>query len=401
MTAVDQETELKLPVYMDHHATTPVDKRVLDAMLPFFNEFYANASSTDHRPGAAAAAAVEDARSQVATIIGAREEEIVFTSGATESDNLAIQGVAMQLKEKGKHIITCATEHKAVLDACEYLGGLGWSVTVLPVDSRGDIDLGGLESAIRPQTVLISLMLANNEIGTILVAEEVGKIARDHGVLFHTDAAQAVGHIPVDVNKINADLMSISAHKVYGPKGVGALYVRRHNPRVKLIPLIYGGGQEKGLRSGTLNVPGIVGLGKALEIARREMNSEGRRLMGWTEKMRVDFVDAVEGAEQNGHPTRRLPHNLNVFFPRIESKAVVQAVSSELAISAGSACTTNETKPSHVLLALGFGPERAHSSIRFGLGRFNTEAEVEYAVQRVTEVVERLRKLRGTSAFNN
>ena len=317
----------------------------------------------------------------------------MFTSGATESDNLAIQGVTAQLKEKGKHIITCATEHKAVLDACEYLETHGWSVTVLPVDSRGDIDLGSLESAIKPQTVLISLMLANNEIGTVLVAEEVGKIAKEHGVLFHTDAAQAVGHIPVDVNRISADLMSISAHKVYGPKGVGALFIRRHNPRVKLTPLVYGGGQEKGLRSGTLNVPGIVGLGKALEIASKEMNSEGKRLLTWTTMMKTEFSELVPGAEQNGHPTRRLPHNLNMYFPGIESKAVIQAVSTELAISAGSACTTNETKPSHVILALGYGPERAHSSIRFGLGRFNTEAEVKYAVDRVNQIVRRLKRI--------
>jgi cysteine desulfurase len=387
------EEILKFPIYMDYHATTPVDKRVLDEMLPYFNEIYANASSTDHRPGAAAAAAVENARSQVATTIGAREEEIVFTSGATESDNLAIQGVAMQLREKGNHIITCSTEHKAVLDACEYLESQGWSQSVLPVDPRGDIDLGSLESAIKPQTVLISLMLANNEIGTVLVADQVGKIARDHGVLFHTDAAQAVGHIPVDVNRINADLMSISAHKVYGPKGVGALFIRRHNPRVKLTPLVHGGGQEKGLRSGTLNVPGIVGLGKALEIASKEMDSEGKRLSAWTTRMRNEFTELVEGAEQNGHPTRRLPQNLNMYFPGIESKAVIQAVSSELAISAGSACTTNETKPSHVILALGYGPERAHSSIRFGLGRFNTEAEVGYAIDRVNEAVRRLQRI--------
>ncbi|MDG6997984.1 MAG: cysteine desulfurase [Nitrososphaerota archaeon] len=379
---------------MDNQATTPVDKRVLEAMLPYFNELYANASSTDHRPGAAAAAAVENARTQVASIVGAKEEEIVFTSGATESDNLALQGVAVQLKEKGNHIITCATEHKAVLDACEYLHSRGWSVTVLPVDSRGDIDLKALESEIRPETVLISLMLANNEIGTILLAEEVGRIAKDHGVLFHTDAAQAVGHIPVDVNRMSIDLMSISGHKVYGPKGVGALFIRRHNPRVKLTPLVYGGGQERGLRSGTLNVPGIVGLGKALEIANREMNSEAKRLSGWTSTMRTEFVNAVEGAEQNGHPTRRLPHNLNMFFPGVESKAVIQAESSDLAMSAGSACTTNETKPSHVILALGFGPERAHSSIRFGLGRFNTEEEVRYAIDEVVEVVHKLQKIR-------
>lgn len=394
MNGLEWEKQVKFPIYMDHHATTPVDNRVLESMIPYFNEVYANASSTDHRPGAAAAAAVESARSQVATTIGAREEEIVFTSGATESDNLAIQGVAMQLREKGKHIITCATEHKAVLDACEYLETQGWSITVLPVDSRGDVDLGDLESAIKPQTVLISLMLANNEIGTVLVAGEVGKIAKEHSVLFHTDAAQAVGHIPVDVNSINADLMSISAHKVYGPKGVGALFIRRHNPRVKLTPLIHGGGQEKGLRSGTLNVPGIVGLGKALEIAGKEMNSEGKRLSAWTTRMKNEFSELVERAEQNGHPTRRLPHNLNMYFPGIESKAVIQAVSSELAISAGSACTTNETKPSHVILALGYGPERAHSSIRFGLGRFNTEAEVNYAVERVIAVTSRLKKIR-------
>ena len=378
---------------MDNQATTPVDQRVLNEMLPYFNELYANASSTDHRPGAAAAEAVENARAQVASTIGAREEEIIFTSGATESDNLAIQGAAMQLKDRGSHIVTCTTEHKAVLDVCTYLQSKGWSVTCLPVDSKGNIDLESLESEITPQTVLVTIAFANNEIGTISESEKIGRITRDHGILLHADAAQAVGHVPVDVNRMNIDLMSMSAHKAYGPKGVGGLFIRRHNPRVEISPLVHGGGQEKGLRSGTLNVPGIVGFGKALEIANEEMASEGRRLSDWTAKMRREFAEQFQGAEQNGHPTRKLPHNLNMYFPKIESKAIIQAVSSELAVSAGSACATSQIEPSHVIMALGYGPERAHSSIRFGLGRFNTRQEIEYAIGRIVSVAGRLQRI--------
>ncbi len=386
---------VRTPIYMDCHATTPVDPRVLEAMLPYFTQEFGNASSIDHIYGSKAADGVEKAREQVASIIGSRSEEVIFTSGATESDNLAIQGVASAYEGKGKHIITCTTEHKAVLATCKQLERLGWSVTYLPVDCYGLIDLQKLEESITDQTVLISVAFANNEIGTIATVEEIGKIAKDHAVFFHTDAAQAVGHIPVDVNKMNIDLMSMSAHKVCGPKGVGVLYVRHHNLRVKIQPITYGGGQEKGLRSGTLNVPAIVGTGKALSIAGREMEGEGQRLATWTEKMKKTFMDQIELTEQNGHPTRKLPHNLNMCFKGVESKAIIQAVFSEIAISAGSACTTETVEPSHVILALGYDEQRAHSSIRFGLGRFNTEEEVNFVIDRIADVVRRLRKIRS------
>jgi cysteine desulfurase len=383
---------VKTPVYMDYHATTPVDPRVLEVMMPYFTENFGNASSTDHIYGAKAAESVEKSREQIASLINARPEEIVFTSGATESDNLAIKGVAFAYKEKGKHIVTCATEHKAVLNTCKYLEELGWSITYLPVDRFGVVDLDRLEKAITDKTVLISIMFANNEIGTIAPIEKIGQIAKRKGIFFHTDAAQAVGHIPVDVDAMNIDLMSISSHKAYGPKGAGVLFLRRHGGRVKALPLIHGGGQERGVRSGTENVPGVVGMGKALEIAAKEMRREADRLFQWTEKMRETFLKEI-GAEQNGHPIRRLPHNLNIFFKGVESKALIQLLGRDLAISAGSACTTREVEPSHVITALGFPPERAYSSIRFGLGRFNTEEEVDYAIQAVERAVLRLRKI--------
>ncbi len=383
---------IKTPVYMDYHATTPVDPRVLETMLPFFSQDFGNASSTDHLFGARAAEAVQKSREQIASLINARPEEIIFTSGATESDNLAIQGVANSYKEKGKHIVTCTTEHKAVLNTCKYLQDLGWSVTYLPVDKFGIVDLAKLEEAITDHTVLISLMFANNEIGTIAPIEEIGRIARAHGVFLHTDAAQAAGHIPVDVDGMNIDLMSISSHKVYGPKGAGALFLRRHGGRVKPLPIIQGGGQERGLRSGTENVPGIVGMGKAFEIARSEMDSESRRLLQWTERMRSAFESKAR-AEQNGHPIQRLPHNLNMYFKGVDAKALIQMLVHEVAISAGSACTTREVEPSHVLLALGFAPERAYSSVRFGLGRFNTGEEVDFAIEKVLSSVAHLRKI--------
>ena len=384
---------LRLPVYMDHHATTPVDPRVLDEMLPYFTDQFGNASSIDHIYGAKALEAVEESRERVAETINARPEEIIFTSGATEADNLALQGVAGAYASKGRHIITCTTEHKAILDTCKHLQELGWKVTYVPVDRYGTIDLVELENSITSETVLISVMLANNEVGTIAPAKEIREIAKEHGVLFHSDAAQAVGHIHVDVEEMGVDLMSMSAHKVYGPKGIGALYIRRHNPRVGLAPTTYGGGQERGLRSGTYNVPGIVGMGKAFEIAAKSIGEESRRLSAWTSKMKASF-ETIDGAEQNGHPFNKLPHNLNTFFPGVESKALIQLLARHVAISAGSACTTEEVEPSHVILALGYSHERAHSSVRFGLGRFNTEEEVRYVIDSLMEAVKHLHKIK-------
>jgi cysteine desulfurase len=379
----------KLPIYMDNHATTPLDPRVLEAMMPYFKEDFGNPASTDHPYGARAAEAVEHAREQVAKAINAKPQEIIFTSGATEADNLAIQGVAGAASTKPAHIITCTTEHKSVLETCRSLGKSGCRMTYTPVDEYGVIDLNRLESSIIDSTALISVMFANNEIGTIAPVAEIGKIAKEHGVLFHTDAAQAVGHVPVDVDAQGIDLMSMSAHKVYGPKGIGALYLRGRDPRVRLTPMVAGGGQEKGLRPGTLNVPGIVGMGRALEIATREMSEESERLAAWTRKMRSAFESTL-GAEPNGHPSQRLPHNLNMFFRGVESKALIQSVNSQLAISASSACTTDQVQPSHVILALGLGPERAHCSVRFGLGRFNTEEEVDFAIETIDKAVRRL-----------
>jgi len=381
---------------MDYHATTPVDPRVLEAMLPYFTEEFGNPSSVDHVYGSKAANGVEKAREQAGKLINASPMEIIFTSGATESNNIAIQGIAKAYQGKGRHIITCTTEHKAVLDTCRHLESLGWSVTYVPVDRYGLVDLQRMEGSITDQTVLVSVAFANNEVGTIAHVAEIGKIARDHGVLFHTDAAQAVGHIPVDVEGMNIDLMSMSAHKVYGPKGIGALYLRRRGKKAELDPITYGGGQEKRLRPGTLNVPAIVGMGKALDLAGKEMPSEGQRLSSWTSKMKNEFLNQIELAEQNGHPTRKLPHNLNMCFQGVESKAIIQAVSSEIAISAGSACTTESVEPSHVILALGYDERRAHSSIRFGLGRFNTQEEIDFVVDRIVDTVTRLRRIRSS-----
>lgn len=379
---------------MDYNATTPVDRRVVEEMLPYFTDNFGNPASIDHLYGMKAAEAIEKARERIAALIRARADEIVFTSGATESDNLAIQGIAHGYAQKGKHMITCVTEHKAVLDTFKHLERLGWCVTYVPVDKHGIIDLQKLQDAITKETVMISVMYANNEIGTIAPINEIGKIARENEIYFHTDAAQAVGHIPIDVNKERIDLMSISAHKVYGPKGVGALFVRKDEPRVKPSPMFFGGGHERGIRSGTLNVPSIVGFGRALEIAGKEMRKEASLLGNWTRTMRESFIHDIDGAEQNGHPTQRLPHNLNMYFPQIESKALIQAVLPDIALSAGSACTTMNVEPSYVVTALGFTSERAHSSIRFGLGRLNTEEEIEFVIQRITSIVERLRRIR-------
>ena len=387
-------SNLKFPIYLDHHATTPVDPRVLEAMMPYFTEHFGNSASTDHVYGMRASEAVEKARDQIARTINSRPEEIIFTSGATESDNLALMGVAEKYSEKDDHIITCVTEHKAILDTCKHLEKVGKNVTYLPVDRYGLVDLDKLKQLITDRTILISIMTANNEIGTIAPVEEIGMIAHEHGVLFHTDAAQAVGHIPMNVEDMNIDLMSISAHKVYGPKGIGAIYVRRRNPKVKLSPIIFGGKHERGMRSGTLNVPGIVGFGKAFEIARKEMDKEAKRFRVWTKYLFKGFEEQIDIVELNGHPTQRLPHNLNVYFEGVESKAIIQSVSSELAISAGSACTTDVVEPSQVLLALGFGEERAYSSIRFGLGRFNTEEEVRYTTDRIPQAIKGLQKIR-------
>lgn len=380
---------VRLPIYMDHHATTPVEPRVLEAMLPYFTELYGNAASKDHFFGAEANRAVEQARAQIASLINAKPSEIIFTSGATESDNLALRGVAEKYASQGDHIITCVTEHKAVLDTARHLEQMGKRVTYLRVDQYGCIDLDDLRAAITPQTILISIMAANNEIGTLAPLAEIGKIAHEYGVIFHTDATQAVGHIPIDVQQMQIDCLSMSAHKLYGPKGVGALYVRRGNPWVKLVPLISGGGHERGLRSGTLNVPGIVGFGTAAAIARQEMADLAVQYRAWTEQMFHALQERISGIERNGHPTERLPHNLNMYLPGVESRAFIVGLN-DLAISTGSACTTASVEPSHVITALGFGEQRAHCSLRFGLGRSNDAEQVAYAVGLVARQVREL-----------
>jgi cysteine desulfurase len=391
-----QQTKLKFPIYLDSHATTPVDKRVLEAMLPYFTDIYGNTASVDHMYGVTANRAVDGAREQIAKVINCKPDEIIFTSGATESDNLALQGVATKYSDKGDHIITCATEHKAVLDTCKHLEKLGKEVTYLPVDEFGKIDFKLLESAITDKTILISIMAANNEIGTVADLAEIGRIAHKHGVLFHTDAAQAVGHIPIDVSRLNIDLMSISGHKVYGPKGIGALYCRRSNPGVRPSAIMFGGGHERGIRSGTLNVPGIVGLGKALEIASKEMESENKRFKEWTHRIFEEFEKEIgeKNVGLNGHPSDRLPHNLNVYFKDVENKALINYIQQYVAISAGSACTTMLVEPSHVILALGYPPERAYCSIRIGLSRYTNDEEVQFATKTIIDSVRRLRRIR-------
>lgn len=380
-------------IYMDHHATTPVDPRVLDAMLPYFTEVFGNAASIDHAYGDTARKAVDAARASVATVIGARPEEIIFTSGATESDNLAILGVAERLADRGRHIITSLTEHKAVLDTCGALERRGWRVTWLPVDSFGKVDPDDVRRAVSADTVLVSIMAANNEIGTLAPIAEIGKITREAGIIFHTDAAQAVGHVPVDVNAWGVDLLSISGHKLYGPKGVGALYVRSRAPRARVAPQQHGGGHERGMRSGTLNVPGIVGLGVAVKLAGSSMKVEAPRLQRLRDELWNGLQQAVNGVEMNGHPSDRLPHNLSVFIPGVESRAVLFELKDSLAISSGSACSTAVVEPSHVLLALGYGEGRAHQSLRFGLGRSTTQADVTEAAGFVIRAVSRIRSL--------
>jgi len=382
---------IKFPIYLDHHATTPVDPQVLEEMLPFFSEKFGNASSLDHTYGYDASLAVENAREQIAKTINARHDEIIFTSGATESDNLALIGTLEKYKDKGNHLITCVTEHKAVLDTARYLESLGKKVTYLPVNEFGEINPDELEDAITEKTVMISIMAANNEIGTTADIEKIGKIVHDHDVYFHTDAAQAVGHIPIDVEKMNVDLMSFSSHKMYGPKGIGALYVRGVKPRIKPDPIFHGGGQERNIRSGTLNVPGIVGFGKAIEIAQKEMDPENTRFKEWSNFMLKEF-EKING-KLIGHPIKRLSRNLNVYFPGIESKAIINSISKEIAISAGSACTTQLVEPSHVLSSLGLSEELAHSSIRIGFGRFNTIDEIKTASDMICKTVKTLEKI--------
>ena len=379
------------PIYLDHHATTPIDPRVVDAMLPYFTEVFGNASSIDHSYGYDASVAVEVAREKIAKAIGARHDEIVFTSGATESNNIALTGTMEKYKDRGNHMITCVTEHKAILDVTKYLEACGKTVTYLPVDKYGMVNLRELEDAITSRTVMVSIMTANNEIGTIADINKIGKIMRKKNIIFHTDAAQAVGHVPVDVEHMCIDLMSFSAHKMYGPKGIGALYIRGTRPRIKPNPIMHGGGQERNIRSGTLNVPGIVGFGKAMEIAVMEMDAEHSRFNTWTHMMLEAFQQI--GGNLNGHPTNRLTHNLNIHFSGVESKAIINSVAQKIAISAGSACTTDNVEASHVLRALGYDEKHAHSSIRIGLGRFNTEEEIEHSVEIISNTVKTLRTI--------
>ncbi len=383
---------VKLPIYMDYHATTPVDPRVLDAMLPFFTQNFGNAASRNHAFGWTAEEAVENARAQIARLVGASPKEIIFTSGATESNNLAIKGVAEMYREKGNHIITQVTEHKAVLDTCKRLEKSGCEVTYLPVEKDGRVSLDDLRRAITPKTILISIMYANNEIGVVQPIAEIGMIAKEKGVFFHVDGVQAVGKIPVDVQKDNIDLLSISAHKLYGPKGVGALYVRRRNPRVQLAAIIDGGGHERGMRSGTLNVTGIVGFGKACELCQNEMAEESERLRSLRDRLKDIFFGKLDEIFINGSMTHRLPHNMNISFAYVEGESLLMGIN-DVAVSSGSACTSATLEPSYVLKALGVGEDLAHTSIRFGLGRFTTQEEVDYVAERVIETVVRLREL--------
>lgn len=383
---------VRLPIYLDNNSTTRCDPRVVEAMLPFFTEDYGNAASRTHAFGWKAEAAVDEARSQIAQIIGADAKEIVFTSGATESDNLAIKGVAGMYGHKGKHIITAVTEHKAVLDVCKRLEREGFEITWLPVDSYGRVSADQVGAAIKNETILVSIMTANNEAGTLQPVAEIGRICKERGVIFHTDAAQAVGKIPVNIDAIQADLVSISAHKIYGPKGVGALYVRRRNPHVRLTPIIDGGGHERGMRSGTLPVPNIVGFGTACSICSNEMQRDAEHARRLCDKLRVSLMQRLPEVELNGHPDERLPGNLNLSFDFIRGDALMMALKN-IAISSGSACTSANVEPSYVLRAMGISEDLAHGSLRFGVGRFNTEEEIDYVAAEVVVQVERLRAL--------
>jgi cysteine desulfurase len=384
--------ELKLPIYLDNNATTPCDPRVVEAMLPYFTEKFGNAASRNHPFGWAAEEAVDYAREQVAKLINADPKEIIFTSGATESDNLALKGVYEMYQSKGNHIITCTTEHKAVLDTCKHIEKLGGKVTYLPVKEDGLVDLAELENAITDKTILISIMYGNNEIGVIQPIREISAIARKHGVLFFTDATQAVGKIPVDVNADGIDLMAFSGHKIYGPKGVGALYVRRKNPRVKVTAQMDGGGHERGMRSGTMNVTGIVGLGKACEICMHEMDAEAKRLSSLRDKLEHALLE-LEESYVNGNREHRLPHVCNISFKYVEGEGLMMGFNKNIAVSSGSACTSASLEPSYVLKALGLGDDLAHSSLRFGLGRFTTEEQIDYTINAIKDTVLKLREM--------
>jgi cysteine desulfurase len=387
-----KDEKMKLPIYMDNHATTPVDPRVFEAMRPYFTDIFGNAASRNHSFGWQAEDAVEKARKQIAALIGATSKEIVFTSGATESNNLAIKGAADMYAEKGNHIITAATEHKATLDTCKHLEKNGARVTYLAVQQNGLIDLNQLRDAITDKTILVTIMYANNEIGVIQPVAEIGKIAKERGVLFHSDATQAVGKVPVNVIKDNVDLMSMSGHKMYGPKGVGALYVRRKSPRVQITAQMDGGGHERGMRSGTLNVPGIVGLGEACALCQASMPEEAKRMAFLRDKLMHKLQSELDETYINGTLEHRLPNNLNISFAYVEGESLLMGIN-DIAVSSGSACTSATLEPSYVLKALGAGDDLAHSSIRFGLGRFNTEEEVDYVARKVIDVVKKLREL--------
>ena len=383
---------LKLPVYLDNNSTTPCDPRVVDAMLPYFTENFGNAASRNHPFGWSAEEAVDYGREQIAALIGADPKEIIFTSGATEGDNLAIKGVFEMYASKGNHIITATTEHKAVLDTCKHIEKSGGEVTYLQVKADGLIDLNELEAAIKDTTILIAIMYANNEIGVIQPVREISALARKHGVLFFSDAVQAVGKIPVDVNKDGIDLMAFTAHKMYGPKGIGALYVRRKNPRVKVTAQMDGGGHERGMRSGTLNVPGIVGFGKACELARLEMDQDAKRLSVLRDKLQSELMK-IEETYVNGDEEHRLPHVTNISFKHVEGEGLLMGFNKNIALSSGSACTSASLEPSYVLKALGLGDDLAHSSLRFGLGRFTTEEQIDYTIEQVSNTVLKLREM--------
>jgi cysteine desulfurase len=383
---------IRFPIYLDNHATTPIDPRVLDAMLPYFTEKFGNSASRQHQFGWEAEAGVELARKQIAELINANPKEIIFTSGATESINLALKGIALAYSEKGKHIITTQIEHKAVLDTCKRLEKWGFKVDYVQVDKYGLVDPDEIKKRITKETILVSVMFANNEIGTIEPIEEIGKICAEMNVLFHTDAAQALGKIPIDVQEMNIDLMSMSAHKLYGPKGVGALFIKKKMPKIKIVPIIDGGGHENGLRSGTLNVPGIVGFGKACEIAKNEMKEESKRLRKLRDILQNEIMSKLDDVYLNGHPEKRLPNNLNLSFDGVESEAIMMGMK-EIAVSSGSACSSASVEKSHVLKAIGLNDDLIAGAIRFGLGRFNTEEEIDYAINRVVEVVNNLRNI--------
>jgi len=384
--------QMKLPIYLDNHATTQVDPRVLEAMLPYFSEKFGNAASRSHQFGWEAEQAVETAREQIAKLVGANAKEIIFTSGATESDNLAIKGVAEACRDKGNHIITVASEHKAVLDSCKRLEKQGYRVTYLLVASDGLLSLEDLKASFTDKTILVSVMYANNEVGVLQPIAEIGRLCHERGVLFHCDAVQAIGKIPVDVNRDGIDLMSITAHKLYGPKGVGALYVRAKSPHVQVAAQIDGGGHEHAMRSGTLNVPGIVGLGRACELAMQEMPQESRRIAALRDKLKHQLEENLDDVHINGGMKHRLPGNLNIRFGGVDSDSLLMGIN-DIAVSTGAACTAAKIEPSYVLKAMGLTDEQANSTLRFGIGRFNTEAEIDYAAERVIDTVKKLREL--------